>query len=472
MVEKQIKKAINTKFPFKSFQKDLTAAGDVPPEERLKKLIYERFGQFAGDLQIAINPTEINIKWYVPEINNKAEFFNKKAMEYARNKAFDKAIASWQEAVLLNNNDPDYHNNLSAAFLQLNKFQEAAECLEKVIKVYPLYPTAIIRLGGLYFKLRKFELAEKYLQLSTFPDPENPYTCLNLGWIYTIQRSFTKAIEQFQRAQQLIPQDARPYSGLAKIYSVQGDVERANSYFHKVIELDKTGELASYARRAIVKKPVPKGVTLTEPVKTFSAESVPVIPLPPGANPEDFFSEGYVAYIAGDYLKAETLYERYLQYKPKDATVWCTLGEVRIRAQKVEPAIAAIKNALALEEKGLFYKELGVAHDLNQQPDEALSAVQKAIKAGKKDSTVYLIGGKSHLKLQRFQEAQEMLEEAVKLNSNNFMAHFQLARTLAHLKNFPEAINHLEIIKAIRVETPLKQAVDQMLTQLTNRKTE
>ncbi|MBN2088480.1 tetratricopeptide repeat protein, partial [candidate division KSB1 bacterium] len=193
--------------------------------------------------------------------------------------------------------------------------------------------------------------------------------------------------------------------------------------------------------------------------------------LPPNGNPEDFFSEGYLAYIASDYKKAETLYEHYLQIKPKDATVWCTLGEVRIRAQKVEAAILAFQNALAIEEKGLYYKELGIALDLNQQPDEALSAIQKAIKTGKKDSTIYLIGGKSHLKLQRFQEAQEMFEEAIKLNPNNFMAHFQLARTLAHLKNFQEAITHLEIIKAIRVDTPLKQAADQLLAQITSRKT-
>ena len=63
-------------------------------------------------------------------------------------------------------------------------------------------------------------------------------------------------------------------------------------------------------------------------------------------------------------------------------------------------------------------------------------------------------------------EAIEMLEEAVKLNKNNFLARYYLAVGLSRIGEIERAVEHLEEINATKVKTPLKQKAAGMLKEL------
>ncbi len=456
MIDKKVRKVLTTKVPLKAFTDLLKNETTAPTESSLIEALYQKFGNFSGEMALKVEAGAVIIKWYFPEIIEKAEFFHKKALSYAKAKDFQKAVASWQEAVNLNPRDPDYFYNLGAGYLEMKKYPEFTEALKKVIELCPIYPRAFLVLGTIYLKLRKFELAEKYTRESLFFQPDLAFTYLNLGIVYSILRNDEKAIATYQRAIELAPQEARAYLGLAKIYSLQGQIEPANTCFHKVIELDQTQQLANYAKRAIVKIPP---VDAPNPAQAQ-------IPLKDNATVEEYYAEGYGYYLAGDYLKAEVMYQRYLELKPTDAQVWCALGETQMRGRKIDQAIAAFNKAVTLDKKSLFFKELAIALDINRRPDDCWAAIQQAIKLGKKDSIVCLIGGKCLVEQGKLNEAAQMFEEAVTLNRNNLSARYQLAMAYQQVGEMERAIEHLEEIRTIQIETPLKKLAEKLLNQV------
>jgi tetratricopeptide (TPR) repeat protein len=454
MTEKKIRKVVSTKLPLKSFDDQFDTQNDNPKEEALKRVLHKKFGEFPGEMSLSVNQVDVNVKWYNPDINEKAEFFHKKAIEYARQKEYQKAIASWNEAILLNDLDPDYHYYLGLAYLEVKKYQESTEPFKKVLTVCPIYPKVFLYLGTLYLKMRKFELAEKYIRESIFFYPDYAPTYLNLGIVYSILRNNPEAIKMYQRTMELAPKDARAYLGVAKIYALKGEVERANECFHKVIELDDTQQLANYAKRAIIQR---QSHHTPQPGKV----------LDPNVNPEVYYSQGYAAFISCDYLEAEVQYQRYLAHKPNDSSVWHALGQVQLRAGKVDQAIESLKKAISLEKKGLYYKQLALAYSINNQFQECLEASEIALKMGKKESVVYGLGGQSLCQMKKYQKAVGMLEEAVNLNKNNFIARYFFAVALIELGNAERAVEQLEEIKATKVNTPIKQQASQLLANIT-----
>jgi len=474
MMEKKVKKAIPIKLPLKSFNRYLAENQNLPQDEVIKKAIYDKFGKFQGEMLISVNETEVNVKWYIPKIDSKAEFFHKKALGYIKEKDIKRAAASWQEAILLNDSDPDYYFMLSAVMLELKKYQESIDNLRQVVKICPLYPRVSLQLGTLYLKMKKFELAEKYIQMSLFSNPGLGQSYLNLGYIYSIVNKHEQGIKAYLKAQKLLSNDARVYMGLAKIYSKRGDIEKANSNFYKVIEFDKTQQLADYAKSAIkktieTKKPdtrPPAPIQAPVPASAPESSQVVNIKIDPNANPDELFSKGYVCYLSGNYIKAEELYHQYLQLKPKDGNVWCVLGEVSMRTGKSGQAVKAFKKAISIEDKALYYKELAIALDAMNETTECLSVVKKAIELGKNDSVVYFLGGKSLAQMGQFQEARQMLEESVKLHRNNYAAQYELAVVLSQLKEFKVAKEHLKIIKSVKMDLPLKEMADELLNDI------
>jgi len=459
MVEKKIRKVITTKISIKSFNEQILDIDSLPENERDANLINavkNKFGIDIGNILVSVNEKDVIIKWYTPKMDKKAEFFHKKAIEYARKKEYQKAIASWQDAININSTDPDYFFNMGIVCLELKKLDEASQHLRETLKICPIYYKAGLILGSIFYKQRKFELAEKYIRGSLLFNPRNGLASLTLGTIYCILRDYDKGITMYEKTLELMPKDPRPYMGLAKIYSLKGKTEKANKCFHQIIELDKSGrgKLAQYAKRAIV----------TE--SELKQKAVETTYVTSDKSAEEFYSEGYTSYIAGNYLKAEALYRKYLTIKPDDDYVWCALGETQLRAGKCEQAIAAFQKAISLEPKGLYYKELAIAYDLAGNPAEVRIAVEKAINHNKKDSIVYAIGGKNLLAEATQTEAIEMLEEAVKLNKNNFLARYYLAIGLSRIGEIERAIEQLEEIKATKIKTPLKDKADELLSEL------
>ena len=61
----------------------------------------------------------------------------KKGESFLKESKFDDALAFFEQALLLNQNDPDLWNYKGVALRSLGRYEEAMECFNKSLKIDP-----------------------------------------------------------------------------------------------------------------------------------------------------------------------------------------------------------------------------------------------------------------------------------------------------------------------------------------------
>lgn len=415
-------------------------------ENSLRNHLQHRYGNGSSNtLDIKITDKIADLKWTSNrQASADAELFHKEALAFARRKEYQQAVQKWIQAVAANPDDPDYYFNLGIALFEKKNYPEAVENLKKVISICPIYHRAHLILGTVCLKIRKFADAEVFLKNSIYFNPQNALAHLNLAAVYSILKKYEEGVASFRRAIELSPGEIRAYFGLAKIYSILGEIDNANKNYRKVIELDSKGVLANHAKRGIISRDESKS-----------------------GNLDEYYSEGYKAFLYGDYTKSIEMYRRYVEAKPEDDYVWGSLGEALLRGGLVEQAVSAFKHATKINpSKALYYKQLTIAYDFLDRPQEAAEAAQRASESGKADSITMGLLGKNLIKLNRVTEAITVLEQAIKNNRTNLQAQFSLAIARARNNEADLATDGLKAILASKVDSPLKIEAERLLAKI------
>lgn len=419
--------------------------------------ILKKFAPAIGRLEARQEAERIILTWFAPAFNPEAENFNREALNHARQKNFPGAIQLWNEAIRLNPQDPNYHFNLGVAHYEKGDHAAATQNLQQTLGICPIYARAYFLLGTILSRARRYREAVDIIQKGHVFSPANPISLVNLGAIASILKDYDAAIRHFEKALTLNQKETKAYFGLAKIYSAKNDIDNANRCYRAVIKLDPNGNMASIARQAIVSEPI-LPVESPGEMTEFSHHSQ-----------EELYSEGYRAYVAGNYSRAVAAYSRYLKNSPSDADVWSSLAASQIRIGKVDDAILSLKRAiLQNSKKSLFYKQLAIAYDLTHRHEEAVAATKQAQALGKTDSIVLGIMGKNLCILNRHAEAIPILQNSVKANQNNFSARYYLALSLSRSGQVDLAQEHLQEILFSRTDTPIKESARQLVQALRN----
>jgi superkiller protein 3 len=426
---------------------------DIERQEFVTKFFRQRYGDGSGKLEVELNKSEVKLKWLPLKVDPKAEFLHKEALSQARHKNFNDAITKWVKAISVNSSDPDYYFNLGIAFYELKNYQESVENFKKAIDLCPIYYKAHLILGTVYLKIRKYLDAERHLKESINFNPKHALAYLNLGAVYSILKRYDEGITMFEKTLELSPKEVRAHFGLGKIYSLKGEVEKANQYFKNVVEYDTKGQLSIHAKRAMASSSLEE-----EQVQTPTNINT--------RNIEKLYQEGYRAFLFTDYDRAIMLYKAYLQSKPNDDFVWGSLGESYIRVGNVLNAIEAFQKAAEINpSKALYYKELAIAYNFQDNDREVIACLKKAKELGKNDSLTTTLWGKSLVKQQNYSDAILHLEQALKLNSNNLLAKYHLAVALIRNGEIELAVSHLQDIIRTPIENPIKLEAKALLQE-------
>jgi tetratricopeptide (TPR) repeat protein len=460
MEEKTLQKTVSVTIDLNDIDGDIEQLY-LPLNEDEKRAVSKKIlglpDNFRDVIDFKIKDENIHFFWYLPKANSQAEKLHKNAIIHARKGDLKKAIEYWTKAAQLNPQDPDYFFNLGVAYFEIKRYIEAIDALTRTLAICPIYYKANLILGTAYLKIRKFENARKHIEKSLIVNKNSLLAYLNLGAINSILKDYKNGIAMFEKAIALSPKEASAYMGLAKIYATLDNIEKANFYFRKVIEFDKKGNLANYAKRLITSQRRQK--IEEEPLDISEA-----------ANPEESYSEGYRNYIIGNFQKSVQMYKKYLTTKSDDDYVWCALGEAQLRAGKPELATESFKKAAKLSSsKGLYFKELGIAFDKMGKFDKVVAAMAKANELGKLDSITYYLWGKALYELGKSGEAIDKLEESLKVNKNNLSAKYYMALALSKENELNDAIGYLDEILNAKIETPLKTQSEKLKQQILNK---
>ncbi len=177
---------------------------------------------------------------------------------------------------------------------------------------------------------------------------------------------------------------------------------------------------------------------------SFKQEEKPSIP------PPVIYDLGIRQLKSGDYFQARISLEQAIALDPKKAIYRNALGLANLQSGRLRQAVDSFREALRLNPQFPdAYNNLGVALAQRGKPEEALEAFGKALSFPSYNSPaiVYQNLGESYYKLARYEEAEEALKAALRLNANVPTTYYTLglvhekqSRMLEALKDYRDAL--------------------------------
>jgi tetratricopeptide (TPR) repeat protein len=139
------------------------------------------------------------------------------------------------------------HVQLQRAFsdMEEDRFDEAAQRLEKILPVDPTNPVILYNLGVVYTFLKREDEALDHFEKTVAYDPTHAQAWYNMGQLCLIRKNdFSRAIHCFERATTARPGyvSAQYQEGVA--WEMLGDKQRALSCWRQTLVLEPEHKLA------------------------------------------------------------------------------------------------------------------------------------------------------------------------------------------------------------------------------------
>jgi tetratricopeptide (TPR) repeat protein len=305
-------------------------------------------------------------------------------------------------------NDPknaDAAYNLGLVTLRLRRYSDAAEAFSRALQVpnSPV-PSAQIRLGQAtaLFHLRKYAPAIDLLTKSG--TPSNSASFVLLGSAQALLGNLPAGVKTFQDAAALFRNEPQIYFRLALIFSEGRRDQEAQA------------------------------------VLATGLKQIPNSPLLQ-------YGQAVLAEIADKDEEAIRCAAQSLNGDNKQPEVWGLLGMLYDRRQRIDDALKAYRQALALGAgayTGAKYAELLIRL---QRYGEAESALLSLSQRFPDDERVKRALGKLYRARGEFSRAEAHLRRAVQIDPSDPQAHYVLAQVLQHLGHSDEANKELSAFK-------------------------
>ena len=159
------------------------------------------------------------------------------------------SISLFGHAVAVGKTNPFSLTSLGWAFINANRFEEAAVPLRKAVELTPDFGEAQFLLGCVLQKQSKLNEAADRFRKALASDGRNAAAHLNLGLILMARREYADARREFDRALDLDKDNARVQAGLAELSLRQRQYQQAIAYAKRGLDLDPS---ETWCRRLII----------------------------------------------------------------------------------------------------------------------------------------------------------------------------------------------------------------------------
>ena len=88
--------------------------------------------------------------------------------------SLDKAVEAWKKGLLYADGDPGLLNNLSVAYMQQERYDEAAASAQAALRANPRMPQLLNTLGQVSMIKKEYEKAANYFLEAIISDPDTP----------------------------------------------------------------------------------------------------------------------------------------------------------------------------------------------------------------------------------------------------------------------------------------------------------
>ncbi|MCP5084238.1 MAG: tetratricopeptide repeat protein [Alphaproteobacteria bacterium] len=228
------------------------------------------------------------------------------------------------------------HNNRGFSLLQLGRYEQAIEDLNKAIELSPKFHTAFLNRGAALARAGKIDQAISDFVSVVALRPTDPIAHINLGKAHFINGQFDDAIKDYDEAIRLDPKVADSFNGRADAYFKKGQLEQALTDYDEAIRLRPNfahamtnRKLAVAAQKARVAKK-----EIEQQRKQKVKRQIPQEAAPPGGTQtvSAALRQGEMAFNKGLYESAASSFSTAIRLGPTVAAAY--LGRANAYARK------------------------------------------------------------------------------------------------------------------------------------------
>jgi tetratricopeptide (TPR) repeat protein len=355
---------------------------------------------------------------------------------------WDKALAAYERAKAEMPEDPEVHNYLGLAYLELERFEPALEACSLASRLAPNEPAPLARIAEIHQRLGQRHAAADAL--------------FSMGRIYQRRRDWRQAIRAYQGAVQLHPEHLPPrmalatiyaqldqpqravkeYLSLARMFRQQGQMDKAVDQCRAALELDPQNAEARALAQALQRG---------EPVEAIADAPLSV---EGGASPADMARDRALEELAGIPFGDTPVGPETGPDIPEAAQAPVEVpGQPSLSRSEIDALVA---RAIDFQTRGLV--------------DEAIIFYNKVIDAGVELTAAHFNLGLLYQQRFRFEPAIAELEKTVDNPQYSLGSHFALGECYKALGRVDDALEHfVQVLKIVDLGTVQRDEADDLI---------
>ena len=370
------------------------------------------------DADKGFNVVKMWVELYPDDIEAHASL----AAIYKQRNQLDDAVSEYKQILEL---DPEQHlylQTIGSIYEQKGEFEEALKYYEQYAEKFPNKYESFTKIGGLYKTMGDYEQAKTCYEKALLIEPEKISVLLTLADIETKVGNFEQALKQYQDALKIAntPQDrSSVYEAQTDYYELRGQIGKALEYFDlNFTEMQKyypptSLKLAEFGSFVLYVQ-IGKEDVAFQIIKDFEAQQL----MPPF---NIFPSIGYLMI--------------YLELEDPD------------KAEKALEEFDSFLKIIKWEElRSVFFMAQGEIQKLRKEFSQAIESYIKALEIAPPEEKVELniLSGECYRELQEFKKAEEILQEALKIEPFNPEAQYEIALVYYDMGKKEKALEHLK----------------------------
>lgn len=346
----------------------------------------------------------------------------KNAKKYYAAEEFEKAKIEYQNVTQMDPENDGAFADLGETYVHLNLLLKAAQSFAHAIAINPDNLKAQLRLGQILLLAGETRQARDMVTNIRNEYPENVEAMHLLSSIQIQERNMPLAIKTLEKAIDMAPSDPRTYLFLANLLSDENRLDEAESYYLKVIELDKTLRAPYMGLAALYRK---KGQM--DKIESLINQWVKI----PGDKAQKNYDLARFQEIQGHLKQAEKTYLEASINFPKDTRALMNLGSFYTRQKQNDKALEVFLRALDMDKKNLTIQtSIADVYFLQHRYTEAESAVDAVLTKDKNHVQANFLKGRLYFNKREFPEALKQFEKVIGKSPGYARARYFKARCL------------------------------------------
>jgi len=380
--------------------------------------------------------------------NVRKQKFVESGNRYRDQGKFREAAIQYANAVQVDPRFAEGHYQLGETYLKLKEYQRAFGEFSRAVELAPGDYPSHLELANLLIANRQLKDAQPHLDLLREQQPDNPDTHLAWANFYSAKDDMASALREMQKAIAADPNRLDSYLSLALLQTRANLPDQAEINFKKAADLGPKVMDAQVALGGFYQS----RNRMPEAEQQFK-HAIDVDPKDPAPR------AAYVRLLMAEHKRPEA--EAFLKQTkngfPDNSEGYRMLGDFYFANGELDPAIAEYSSLYSEHPKDIQVKKNYVQLlILKNRLDEASDLNNEVLKANARDGDALDYRGQIQLRRSDAAGAVDSLQQALKIDSKNPVAHYHLG--LAFEMQHNEAQAESELREAVGLHPELTDA--------------